>query len=157
MVSGSHLFRYLEKLDKKTQSDHVEIKGISNPPPFHFYFAHLGGITHLQYFSVVSENLLTCWDMVWSSHIHRGSMKKLMSEKSEEFCGWMPTEGLALPSAASSAKEAGNSYIEIVILQSEPVFWPGLGLNYGEDLFHDVALLNGRVILILLDSLSALR
>lgn len=86
MVSESHLFRYLQKLNKKTQSDHVEIKGISNPQPFNFHFAHLGGITHLRYFSVISENLLTCCDMVWSSQIHRGSMKKLVSGMSEEFC-----------------------------------------------------------------------
>lgn len=69
----------------------------------------------------------------------------------------MPTEGLAFAPASSSTKEAGNSYIEMVILQSEPVLWPGLGLNYGEDLFHDVGLLNVKVTLILLDSLSVLR
>lgn len=57
-------------------------------------------------------------------------MKKLVSDTSEEVCGWMLSEGLALSPASSSTKEASNLYIEMVIqtLQSEPVLWPGLGV-----------------------------
>lgn len=42
-------------------------------------------------------------------------------------------------------------------LQLEPVLWPGLGVDEGADLFPEEGLLNGRVTLILLDSLSPLR
>lgn len=82
-----------------------------------------------------------------------------MSEASEEVCGWMLSEDPAFSLASSSTNEANNLYIEMVIqnLQSEPVLWPGLGVDEGADLFRDVGLLNGRVTLILLDSLSPLR
>lgn len=53
VVSGSRLRRYLWKLDRKAQSEHVAIKEISKPPSFHFCFAHLGGIIYLQYFTAV--------------------------------------------------------------------------------------------------------
>lgn len=46
VVSGSHLLRC--KLNKNTQSEHVEIKELSKPPSSHFYWAHLGAITYLQ-------------------------------------------------------------------------------------------------------------
>lgn len=42
-----------QKLNKKTPSEQVEIKKISKPPSFHFCFAHRGGITYLQYSTVV--------------------------------------------------------------------------------------------------------